>query len=144
MLSLLAEDVYTSVFNQIVPLMAVSQTILQELALENVPQLQTTSRIILLVVVFYIVLELSMARLLLQITLQEDVSMYVLPRLIFTEIHLLYVAYHCVQSHKKLMLIIIQDVVSKSAQLLLILLYTQITSLKGVYQVTLCLFSLPK
>ena len=56
MLSLLAEDVYTSVFNQIVPLMAVSQTILQELALENVPQLQTTSQIILLVVVFYIVL----------------------------------------------------------------------------------------
>lgn len=73
MLSLLAEDVYTSVFDQIVPLMAVSQTILQELALENVPQLQTISQTILLVVVFYIVLELSMARLLLQITLQEDV-----------------------------------------------------------------------
>jgi hypothetical protein len=137
MLNLSAEDVYIFALNQIIPFPAAFQTIQRELALSNVPQLQTTSLIILLADVFFIVLELSMTRLLLLITLQEDVLMYVLPPLIFSEIHQLYAVCQYVRSPKKPMLIIILDAVSRSAQLPLILLSMQITSLKDVCQVTL-------
>jgi hypothetical protein len=82
------EDVSISVYRQHQPSLAVSPTIQLELVLSNVLQLLTISLIILLADVYFIVLEHSMAHLLLLIIPPEDVLMYVLLLLTYLETYL--------------------------------------------------------